>query len=121
MLQIPGATSYIGCIGKDKFGDEMKKNSKLSCVNVSFAFTSKLVLFLGKQHDLLSILISFPLLYISSCEYMLYLCVQAQYLEDKSAATGTCAVCIVSGERSVQSQCVFIVMNIGYRFFETLC
>ncbi|KAJ8770499.1 hypothetical protein K2173_017990 [Erythroxylum novogranatense] len=28
MLQIPDATSYIGCIGKDKFGDEMKKNIK---------------------------------------------------------------------------------------------
>jgi adenosine kinase len=29
MLQIPGATSYIGCIGKDKFGEEMKKMHKL--------------------------------------------------------------------------------------------
>jgi hypothetical protein len=36
MLQIPGATSYMGCIGKDKFGEEMKKNSKLAGVNVSF-------------------------------------------------------------------------------------
>ena len=35
MLQIPGATSYIGCIGKDKFGVEMKKNSKAVGVNVS--------------------------------------------------------------------------------------
>lgn len=34
MLQIPGATSYIGCIGKDKFGEVMKKNSKLAGVNV---------------------------------------------------------------------------------------
>lgn len=34
MLQIPGATSYIGSIGKDKFGEEMKKNSKLAGVNV---------------------------------------------------------------------------------------
>jgi adenosine kinase len=38
MLQIPGATSYIGCIEKDKFGEEMKKNSKLAGVNVSFFF-----------------------------------------------------------------------------------
>jgi hypothetical protein len=36
MLQIPGATSYMGCIGKDKFGELMKKNSKLAGVNVSF-------------------------------------------------------------------------------------
>ncbi|GFZ11387.1 adenosine kinase 1 [Actinidia rufa] len=34
MLQIPGATSYMGCIGKDKFGEEMKKHSKLAGVNV---------------------------------------------------------------------------------------
>ncbi|XWS66871.1 hypothetical protein CRYUN_Cryun05aG0238200 [Craigia yunnanensis] len=58
MLQIPGATSYIGCIGKDKFGEEMKKNSKAAGVNV-------------------------------------------QYLEDESAPTGTCAVCVVGGERSL--------------------
>jgi len=30
MLQIPGATSYIGSIGKDKFGEEMKKKFKIS-------------------------------------------------------------------------------------------
>jgi sugar/nucleoside kinase (ribokinase family) len=35
MLQIPGATSYIGCIGKDKFGEEMKKNAQAAGVNVS--------------------------------------------------------------------------------------
>ncbi|KAI3987284.1 hypothetical protein MKX01_003034 [Papaver californicum] len=58
MLQIPGATSYIGCIGKDKFGEEMKKNSKLAGVNV-------------------------------------------HYYEDETAPTGTCAVCVVGGERYV--------------------
>jgi adenosine kinase len=35
MLQIPGATSYIGCIGKDKFGEEMKKNAQAAGINVS--------------------------------------------------------------------------------------
>lgn len=35
MLQIPGATSYIGSIGKDKFGEHMKSNSKQAGVNVS--------------------------------------------------------------------------------------
>ncbi|XP_020094386.1 adenosine kinase 2-like [Ananas comosus] len=58
MLQIPGATSYIGCIGKDKFGEEMKKNSKAAGVNV-------------------------------------------HYYEDENAPTGTCAVCVVDGERSL--------------------
>jgi len=35
MLQAPGATSYIGCIGKDRFGEEMKKKCTLDGVNVS--------------------------------------------------------------------------------------
>lgn len=34
MLQIPGATSYMGSIGKDKYGEEMKKNAKDAGVNV---------------------------------------------------------------------------------------
>ncbi|TXG58491.1 hypothetical protein EZV62_016320 [Acer yangbiense] len=58
MLQIPGATSFIGCIGKDKFGEEMKKDSKNAGVNV-------------------------------------------QYYEDESTPTGTCAVCVLGGERSL--------------------
>jgi hypothetical protein len=35
MLRIPGATSYMGCIGKDKFGEEMKKNAQAAGVAVS--------------------------------------------------------------------------------------
>ncbi|XP_043702527.1 adenosine kinase 2-like [Telopea speciosissima] len=58
MLQIPGATSFMGCIGKDKFGEEMKNNAKLAGVNV-------------------------------------------HYYEDESAPTGTCAACVVGGERSL--------------------
>ena len=58
MLQVPGATSYIGCIGKDKYGEEMKKNSKQAGVNI-------------------------------------------HYYEDETAPTGTCAVCVVGGERSL--------------------
>ena len=40
MLQKPGATSYMGCIGKDKFGEEMKKNCKQAGVNVGFILSS---------------------------------------------------------------------------------
>ncbi|KAH0720704.1 hypothetical protein KY285_005575 [Solanum tuberosum] len=57
MLQIPGATSYMGSIGKDKFGEEMKKNAQDAGVNV-------------------------------------------HYYEDESP-TGTCAVCVLDGERSL--------------------
>ena len=58
MLGVPGATSYMGCIGKDKFGEEMKKNSKAAGVNV-------------------------------------------HYYEDGTKPTGTCAVLVVKGERSL--------------------
>ncbi|KAK1269462.1 Adenosine kinase 1 [Acorus gramineus] len=30
MFEAPGATSNMGCIGKDKHGEEMKENSKLA-------------------------------------------------------------------------------------------
>lgn len=40
MLQIPGATAFIGSIGKDKFGEEMKKNAKEAGVNVSIVNSS---------------------------------------------------------------------------------
>lgn len=40
MLQIPGATSYMGCIGKDKFGEETKKNAAVAGVNVGLLFIS---------------------------------------------------------------------------------
>ncbi|KAI3473273.1 hypothetical protein Pfo_028770 [Paulownia fortunei] len=36
MLQIPGATGYMGSIGKDKFGEEMKKNAQEAGVNVHY-------------------------------------------------------------------------------------
>ncbi|KAL6141955.1 hypothetical protein ACLB2K_060240 [Fragaria x ananassa] len=36
MLQVPDGTSYMGSIGKDKYGEEMKKNSKLAGVNVHY-------------------------------------------------------------------------------------
>ena len=36
MLQKPGATSYIGCIGKDKFGEVMKRDATSAGVNVMF-------------------------------------------------------------------------------------
>ncbi|KAL9676790.1 hypothetical protein QQ045_005010 [Rhodiola kirilowii] len=58
MLQVPGATSFIGSIGKDKYGEEMEKNAKIAGVNV-------------------------------------------HYYKDDNAPTGTCAVCIVGGDRSL--------------------
>ncbi|KAK4730942.1 hypothetical protein R3W88_023930 [Solanum pinnatisectum] len=58
MLPFPGATSYMGSVGKDKFGEEMKKNAQDAGVNVN-------------------------------------------YYEDETAPTGTCAVCVLDGERSL--------------------
>ncbi|KMZ59370.1 Adenosine kinase [Zostera marina] len=42
MLQIPRATSYMGCIGKCRFGEEMTKSSKLAGVNVQYDVDDKL-------------------------------------------------------------------------------
>ncbi|KAG2318372.1 hypothetical protein Bca52824_011585 [Brassica carinata] len=36
MLQIPGATSYMGSIGKDKYGEAMKKDATAAGVNVHY-------------------------------------------------------------------------------------
>ncbi|KAL2566241.1 hypothetical protein AAZV13_19G153400 [Glycine max] len=35
IVEAPGATSYIGCIGKDKFVEEMKKKCTLDGVKIS--------------------------------------------------------------------------------------
>jgi adenosine kinase len=58
LLQVPGATSYIGCIGKDEFGEVMTKVCAEDGVN-------------------------------------------AKYLIDESVPTGTCAVLVNGGERSL--------------------
>nr|KYP53075.1 Adenosine kinase 2 [Cajanus cajan] len=36
LLPYPGATSYIGCIGNDKFGEEMKKSAKRSGIDAYY-------------------------------------------------------------------------------------
>lgn len=59
MLQVPGATSYMGCIGEDEFGKKMIETA-------------------GTKDG-----------------------VQVKYMVDPSTPTGTCAVCIVGGERSL--------------------
>lgn len=35
MLQVPGATSYMGCIGQDEFAEKMTETAKKDGVNVS--------------------------------------------------------------------------------------
>lgn len=58
MLRVPGATSYLGCVGKDHHADQLKKVATQDGVN-------------------------------------------AQYMVDAGTPTGTCAACIVGGERSL--------------------
>ena len=57
-LQVPGATTYLGCVGKDHYADELTK--------------------VAAQDG-----------------------VQAHYMIDEATPTGTCAACIVGGERSL--------------------
>jgi len=82
MLQVPNATGYIGCIGKDKFGEEMKKRCSLDGVKVSLSLI------------VLSLRIPFLKLNFYSFNN------QVHYYEIDTAPTGTCAVCVVGGERS---------------------
>jgi adenosine kinase len=58
MLQVPGATTYFGCVGADHYAEELKKVASKDGVNV-------------------------------------------HYMVDASTPTGTCAACIVGGERSL--------------------
>jgi sugar/nucleoside kinase (ribokinase family) len=58
MLQVPGATGYMGCVGDDDFAKEMAATAAKDGV-------------------------------------------EARYMVDAAAATGTCAVCVVGGERSL--------------------
>ncbi|CAI9743284.1 adenosine kinase-like isoform X2 [Octopus vulgaris] len=41
LLEKPHATSYLGCISKDKFGDILEKKAKDAKVNVSFQYTDE--------------------------------------------------------------------------------
>lgn len=58
MLQVPGATTYMGSVGADKYAEELKKTASADGVDV-------------------------------------------RYHIDESTPTGTCAACIVGGERSL--------------------
>eukprot|EP01023_Acetabularia_acetabulum_P027410 TRINITY_DN2595_c0_g1_i1.p1 TRINITY_DN2595_c0_g1~~TRINITY_DN2595_c0_g1_i1.p1 ORF type:complete len:373 (+),score=83.12 TRINITY_DN2595_c0_g1_i1:39-1157(+) len=40
MLQVQGATSYIGCVGQDKYADKMKEVAESSGVNVQYMIDS---------------------------------------------------------------------------------
>ncbi len=37
MLQVPGATSYMGCVGKDEFADKMTETASKDGVQVGLA------------------------------------------------------------------------------------
>lgn len=58
MLQVPGATTYFGCVGQDHYAEELKKVAAKDGV-------------------------------------------AAHYMVDEATPTGTCAACIVGGERSL--------------------
>jgi sugar/nucleoside kinase (ribokinase family) len=47
MLQVPGATSYMGSIGKDKYGEAMKKDATAAGVYVSLLYVYQLLIIGG--------------------------------------------------------------------------
>ena len=52
LLQVSGATSYLGCIGSDKFGDIMKQTALKGGVNVSSNFPRRATLLSGTSATL---------------------------------------------------------------------
>lgn len=53
MLQTPGATSFMGSIGKDKYGEAMKKDATAAGVNVSLLYVYyKLLVFGSKLQEM---------------------------------------------------------------------
>ena len=86
MLQVAGATSYMGCVGKDDFGTKMRETATKDGVNVCISIHFHARCFMNRLWHL-----SRPLHPV-----------QVQYMVDPDTATGTCAVCVSKdGSRSL--------------------
>jgi adenosine kinase len=84
MLQVPKATSYMGCIGDDAFGKKMTETATSEGVNVR---SGQPVSSVGAAGSLSSML---RMLWLQVC-----------YQVDTSTPTGSCAVCVTGIERSL--------------------
>ncbi|MEW5301811.1 MAG: hypothetical protein WDW36_004647 [Sanguina aurantia] len=96
LMQVPHATTYMGCIGDDEFGRKMSATASSAGVNVRYLVDAATVT---------TTLI--PTLRAPRSHRHHYpdpnpLCPpQVRYLVDAATPTGTCAVCVVGGERSL--------------------
>ena len=81
LLQAPGATSYMGCVGKDKYAGILRDTMERAGCKVRCRYSPPGVTML---QQLIKQVVS-----------------QALYLEDESAPTGTCATAIMNNERSL--------------------
>jgi len=125
MLHEPKATSYIGCVGKDEFGDRMYKLASEGGVNVSsysmwqllwsvvqasFFYIHGVILDSSAScritdlngwnsccnRDNRNLLMK---LATTNIGYIIFLLLQIQYDIDEELPTGTCGVLVVKGER----------------------
>jgi len=91
MLQVAGATSYMGCVGKDDFGKKMSEIATKDGVNVRLTLTHSDGQSLPLQ----------PANWLPHCVNR-YLDLQVRYMIDAGTATGTCGVCVSKdGSRSL--------------------
>ncbi|MEW5317114.1 MAG: hypothetical protein WDW38_008442 [Sanguina aurantia] len=121
LMQVPHATTYMGCIGDDEFGRKMSATASSAGVNVRHLVDAATVRYLVDAATVTTTLI--PTLRAPAgpppgrrshrhhypdpnplCPPQVRHLVDAatvRYLVDAATPTGTCAVCVVGGERSL--------------------
>lgn len=98
LLQVPGATSYFGCVGSDEYAEKLRKAAHDGGVNVRTTL---------EYMPFLLTMLERP-----SCASSKYVRAardeaevmdpwQVQYHVDSATPTGTCATCVLGGERSL--------------------
>ena len=98
LLQVPGAVSYFGCVGKDKYSKIMEDTARKEGLNVRTAMPTA-----GSaawHEDRLQT----KWVESNSVNALTALCAaaaQTLYQVDSSTPTGTCATAVLKGERSL--------------------
>ena len=106
LLQVPGATSYFGCVGDDEHAQKLRAAASAGGVNVSFiqcAINHEI----AAQHFCPCTVASSKsdaacrVLVALRCQQTSSAMAQVQYHVDKATPTGTCATAVMGGERSL--------------------
>ena len=120
LLQVPGATSYYGAIGDDDFGRKLRETASQGGVNVratclcgqdsELSWTVQVIEQATRSNtwgrlNQVGLQPAIALCSGASCRELRMILsperLQVQYMVDEAAPTGTCATCIMDGERSL--------------------